>query len=84
MVDVISGGRLILGIGAGYAPEEFCASNRRLFLPFDSADSKHSRDGGWRPNTRRLLEAGYLLFQSSRSFGFRGPSLRNRLHVQLR
>src|SRR5207249_5599523 len=25
MVDVISGGRLILGVGAGYAPEEFSA-----------------------------------------------------------
>jgi alkanesulfonate monooxygenase SsuD/methylene tetrahydromethanopterin reductase-like flavin-dependent oxidoreductase (luciferase family) len=25
MVDMISGGRLILGIGAGYAPEEFSA-----------------------------------------------------------
>jgi probable F420-dependent oxidoreductase len=25
MVDVISGGRLVLGIGAGYAPEEFAA-----------------------------------------------------------
>jgi len=33
MVDMISGGRLILGIGAGYAPEEFaafgCALNER-------------------------------------------------------
>src|SRR5215475_2646078 len=25
MVDVISGGRLVLGVGAGYAPEEFSA-----------------------------------------------------------
>ena len=33
LVDVISGGRLILGVGAGYAPEEFaafgCALNER-------------------------------------------------------
>ena len=30
MVDMISGGRLILGIGAGYAPEEFAAFGRPL------------------------------------------------------
>ncbi len=30
MVDVISGGRLILGVGAGYAPEEFAAFNVSL------------------------------------------------------
>jgi len=30
MVDMISGGRLILGIGAGYAPEEFAAFGRSL------------------------------------------------------
>jgi probable F420-dependent oxidoreductase len=30
MVDVISGGRLILGIGAGYAPEEFAAFGASL------------------------------------------------------
>lgn len=30
MVDVISGGRLILGVGAGYAPEEFAAFGASL------------------------------------------------------
>jgi alkanesulfonate monooxygenase SsuD/methylene tetrahydromethanopterin reductase-like flavin-dependent oxidoreductase (luciferase family) len=30
MVDVISGGRLILGVGAGYAPEEFAAFGQSL------------------------------------------------------
>jgi probable F420-dependent oxidoreductase len=30
MVDMISGGRLILGIGAGYAPEEFAAFGHSL------------------------------------------------------
>jgi alkanesulfonate monooxygenase SsuD/methylene tetrahydromethanopterin reductase-like flavin-dependent oxidoreductase (luciferase family) len=30
MVDVISGGRLILGVGAGYAPEEFAAFGSSL------------------------------------------------------
>jgi probable F420-dependent oxidoreductase len=30
MVDVISGGRLILGVGAGYAPEEFAAFGHSL------------------------------------------------------
>src|SRR6266480_2787138 len=30
MVDMISGGRLILGVGAGYAPEEFAAFGNSL------------------------------------------------------